>query len=62
LEPGKTPHKFYYFLVPALADTISSGLQYMGMSFLSGSTYVMFKGASIVTTAIFSKVLFGMVI
>jgi drug/metabolite transporter (DMT)-like permease len=62
LEPGKTPHKFYYFLIPALADTFSSGLQYMGLNFISGSTYLMFKGASIVTTAIFSKVLFGMVI
>jgi drug/metabolite transporter (DMT)-like permease len=37
-------------------------LQYMGLSFISGSTYLMFKGASIVTTAIFSKLLFGMVI
>ena len=62
LEPGKTPHKFYYFLIPALSDTFSSGLQYMGLNFISGSTYLMFKGASIVTTAIFSKVLFGMVI
>jgi drug/metabolite transporter (DMT)-like permease len=34
----------------------------MGLNFISGSTYLMFKGASIVTTAIFSKVLFGMVI
>jgi drug/metabolite transporter (DMT)-like permease len=34
----------------------------MGLKFISGSTYLMFKGASIVTTAIFSKILFGMII
>jgi hypothetical protein len=34
----------------------------MGLNFISGSTYLMFKGASIVTTAIFSKILFNMVI
>ena len=34
----------------------------MGLSFIAGSTYVMFKGASIVTTAIFSKILVKMVI
>lgn len=62
LEPGKTPHKFYYFLIPALADACSSMLQYMGLNFISGSTYLMFKGASIVTTAIFSKILFNMAI
>jgi drug/metabolite transporter (DMT)-like permease len=37
-------------------------LQYMGLSIISGSTYMMFKGASIVTTAIFSKILFNMII
>lgn len=62
LEAGKTPHKFYYFLIPAMSDTCSSVLQYMGLNFISGSTYLMFKGASIVTTALFSKLLFGMVI
>ncbi len=34
----------------------------MALNFISGSTYLMFKGASIVTTAIFSKILFGMVV
>ena len=34
----------------------------MGLSFIAGSTYVMFKGASIVTTAIFSRILVKMVI
>lgn len=62
LEEGKTPPKFYYFFVPAFSDACSSMLQYMGLNFISGSTYLMFKGASIVTTAIFSKILFGMVI
>lgn len=62
LEVGKKPHKFYYFLIPAFADACSSVLQYMGLNFISGSTYLMFKGASIVTTALFSKILFDMVI
>ncbi len=62
LQPGKAPVKFYYFFIPAMSDTLSSGLQYMALNFISGSTYLMFKGASIVTTAIFSKLLFGMVI
>jgi drug/metabolite transporter (DMT)-like permease len=34
----------------------------MGLAFISGSTYMMFKGASIVTTAIFSRILVKMVI
>ena len=34
----------------------------MGLNLIAGSTYLMFKGASIVTTAIFSKILFGMII
>ena len=34
----------------------------MGLNFIASSTYLMFKGASIVTTAIFSKILLGMVI
>lgn len=37
-------------------------LQYMGLFFIDASTYMMFKGASIVTTAIFSKLLFGMIV
>lgn len=45
-----------------MSDTLSSILQYMGLSFIAGSTYVMFKGASIVTTAIFSRILVKMVI
>jgi drug/metabolite transporter (DMT)-like permease len=62
LEEGKTPHRFHIFLIPAFSDACSSVLQYMGLNFISGSTYLMFKGASIVTTAIFSKLLFGMII
>ena len=62
VETGKTPHKPYIFFVPAFSDAISSILQYMGLAFIAGSTYVMFKGASIVTTAIFSKILVKMVI
>jgi drug/metabolite transporter (DMT)-like permease len=41
---------------------MSSMLQYMGLSFITSSTYMMFKGASIVTTAIFSKILVKMII
>lgn len=50
------------FILPACADATSSVLQYMGLSFISGSTYLMFKGTSLVTTAIFSKILVHMVI
>jgi drug/metabolite transporter (DMT)-like permease len=62
VEEGKIPHKPWIFIIPALADSCSSILQYMGLSFISGSTYMMFKGASIVTTAIFSKILIKMVL
>lgn len=37
-------------------------LQYTGLTLITGSTYMMFKGTSIVTTAIFSKILIKMVI
>lgn len=37
-------------------------LQYMGLFFIDASTYMMFKGASIVTTAIFSKILINMIV
>lgn len=60
LEPGKTPHSFRVFIIPALADACSSILQYIGMVYISGSTYMMFKGAILVTTALFSKILFKM--
>ena len=50
------------FAIPALSDALSSMLQYMGLAFISSSTYMMFKGASIVTTAIFSRILIKMVI
>ena len=62
LEKGKNPHRPYIFFVPAFSDAISSILQYMGLAFIAGSTYVMFKGASIVTTAIFSRILVKMTI
>lgn len=62
LEEGKTPHQFYIFFIPAFSDGCSSVLQYMALNFISGSTYLMFKGASIVTTVIFSKILLGMII
>lgn len=41
---------------------MSSTLQYIGLAFISGSTYMMFKGATIITTAIFSRILVKMVI
>ena len=45
-----------------MSDTLASITQYMALCFISGSTYVMFKGASIITTAIFSKILVKMII
>jgi drug/metabolite transporter (DMT)-like permease len=48
------------FLVPALADSISTTLQYMGLNFISVSTFMMLKGSSIVSTAIFSRILIKM--
>jgi hypothetical protein len=34
----------------------------MALNFISGSTYLMFKGGSLITTVAFSKILFGMTI
>ena len=62
LESGKKPHNRLIFLVPALSDAISSMLQYIGLTLITGSTYMMFKGTTIVTTAVFSKILVRMVI
>lgn len=60
LEQGKTPHKMSIFFLPALADACSTTLQYMALNFISGSSFLMFKGSSIVTIVIFSKILFDM--
>jgi hypothetical protein len=56
----ETPHRRYVFAIPALSDALSSMLQYMGLALINSSTYMMFKGASIITTAIFSYFLIKM--
>ena len=61
-EPGKLPHSPWIFVIPAAADACSSMLRYMGLNFVSGSPFMMFKGGSIVTTALFAKILIGMVL
>jgi drug/metabolite transporter (DMT)-like permease len=62
LEDGKTPHKFYYFLVPGFWDITLSVMQYMALSFISGSTYKILQGGAIVTTLVFSRILLKIVI
>ena len=57
LEEGKTAHKFYIFLIPGLCDASLSVMQYMALNFISGSTYRILIGASIVTTLLFSRIL-----
>ncbi len=57
LEEGKKVHKFYIFLIPGLCDSCLSIMQYMALNFISGSTYRILVGASIVTTLLFSKIL-----
>ncbi len=53
----KVAHKPYIFIIPAMADTCTSILQYMGLNFIAASTYMMLRGATIITVAIFSKIL-----
>lgn len=57
LEEGKTPHRFFIFLIPGLCDASLSIMQYMALNFISGSTYRILVGGSIVTTLLFSKLL-----
>jgi len=45
------------FIIPAIADAFTSVLQMVGINFVSGSTFLMLKGSTIVTTLLFSKVL-----
>ncbi len=57
LDPQQKPYSSLIFLVPACADVFTSILQMIGLTFISGSTFLMLKGSSIVTTMIFSKIL-----
>lgn len=57
LTDGKKQYKSFIFIVPAIADSFTSILQMIGLNFISGSTFLMFKGSAIVTTMIFSKLL-----
>lgn len=43
------------FIIPALSDLFSVMLQCTALALISGSTFMMLKGASIVTTLIFSR-------
>ena len=62
LEEGKSPHKFYVFAIPGLCDASLSIMQYMALNFISGSTYRILIGATIITTLLFSKILLKIVI
>jgi len=57
LTDDKKQYRSFIFIVPAIADSFSLILQIIGLNFISGSTFLMFKGLAIVTTMIFSKLL-----
>lgn len=48
------------FIIPAVSDLFSVMLQCSALAMISGSTYMMLKGASIITTLIFSRWLIHM--
>jgi drug/metabolite transporter (DMT)-like permease len=62
LEEGKTKHNFLHFLVPGVINISLSVMQYIALNFISGSTFKLLQGGSIITTAIFSKILINMVL
>lgn len=51
-----------HFLVPGIWDITLSVMQYIALNFISGSTFKLLQGGSIITTAIFSKILLNMVL
>jgi drug/metabolite transporter (DMT)-like permease len=57
LEVGKTPHSKSIFLFTAFADIAVSIVQYFGLNYVSPSTFLLFKGSSIISNAFFSKLL-----
>ena len=50
----------WVFLVPGCMDVGSTILQTSALAFISSSTYMMLKGASIITTLYFSRTLIAM--
>lgn len=62
LEEGKVPHKFYIFAIPGFCDASLSIMQYMALNFISGSTYRILIGATIISTLFFSKLLLKIVV
>lgn len=55
-NPDPTPKSYTtkIFIIPALSDLFSVMLQCTALALISGSTFMMLKGASIVTTLMFS--------
>jgi len=60
LEEGKTLHKNSIFFVPALIDVLSTILQMTALNLISGSTYLLIKGSSVIVTVFFTKYVFKM--
>lgn len=58
LIAGKKPLNIWQVLVPASCDFLASAMAYTAMNFIAGSVYQMLKGGGIITTAIFSYMLF----
>jgi hypothetical protein len=57
VEGSKKPYSSKIFIIPAIADVFTSVLQMIGLNFITGSTFLMFKGSAIITTMLFSKIL-----
>jgi hypothetical protein len=57
VEGSKKPYSSKIFIIPAIADVFTSVLQMIGLNFITGSTFLMFKGSAIMTTMLFSKIL-----
>ena len=51
----KTSYSSKIFIIPAAADLFSSILQCSALAMISGSTFMMLKGANIVTTLVFAR-------
>lgn len=45
-------------LVPASLDLLTSTMQFMALNFISGSAYQLFRGGAIITTYLFSVLIF----
>jgi drug/metabolite transporter (DMT)-like permease len=51
----KTSYSPKIFIIPAAADLLASILQCSALAMISGSTFMMLKGANIVTTLVFAR-------